>query len=146
MPEQFSTHAVSTSVCRSGFSWDRNHKYCRIRIGTQGLWYWYRPNNTGSSHPRCCTTGSNGTVPYSTVPYGTGFDPSILRHNGIWGTADEAVLNKVPVHRNKKLKLNINPYCLKSLWKWIWKANSLQVALCFSLFLVLDLIGTKWRC
>ncbi len=23
------------------------------------------------------------------------FDPSILRHNGIWGAADEAVLNKV---------------------------------------------------
>jgi hypothetical protein len=23
------------------------------------------------------------------------FDPSILRHSGIWGAADEAVLNKV---------------------------------------------------
>ncbi len=26
---------------------------------------------------------------------GPGFDPSILRHSGIWGAADEAVLNKV---------------------------------------------------
>ncbi len=25
----------------------------------------------------------------------TGFDPSILRHNEIWGAADKAVLNKV---------------------------------------------------
>jgi hypothetical protein len=30
----------------------------------------------------------------------TGFDPSILRHSGIWGAADEAVLNKV--HKKPK--------------------------------------------
>ncbi len=28
-----------------------------------------------------------------------GFDPSILRHSGIWGAADEAVFNKVKVHK-----------------------------------------------
>ncbi len=31
-----------------------------------------------------------------------GFDPSILRHRGIWGAADEAMLNTV--HRRKKFK------------------------------------------
>jgi len=31
---------------------------------------------------------------------GPGFDPSIRRHSGIWGAADEAVLNKV----RKKIK------------------------------------------
>ncbi len=31
-----------------------------------------------------------------------GFDPSILRHSGIWGAADEAVLNTV--HREQKSK------------------------------------------
>ncbi len=39
-----------------------------------------------------------------------GFDPSILRHSGIWGAADEAVLNCV--HEKKKK----NPLCLKK-WK-----------------------------
>ncbi len=29
---------------------------------------------------------------------GPGFDPSIRRHSGIWGVADEAVLNKVTLH------------------------------------------------
>jgi hypothetical protein len=31
-----------------------------------------------------------------------GFDPSILRHSGIWGTADDAVLNTV--HRRKNIQ------------------------------------------
>jgi hypothetical protein len=31
-----------------------------------------------------------------------GFDPSILRHSGIWGAADEAVLNTVHREKNKK--------------------------------------------
>ncbi len=31
-----------------------------------------------------------------------GFDPSILRHRGIWGAADDAVMNNV--HKKKKLK------------------------------------------
>jgi hypothetical protein len=34
-----------------------------------------------------------------------GFDPSTLRHSGIWGAADEAVLNIV--HKNKKLNPNL---------------------------------------
>ncbi len=40
---------------------------------------------------------------------GPGFDPSIRRHSGIWGAADEAVLNivrtkrkKIPPQKNKK--------------------------------------------
>jgi hypothetical protein len=32
-----------------------------------------------------------------------GFDPSIFRHSGIWGAADEAVLNTV--HRKKIQKI-----------------------------------------
>ncbi len=34
-----------------------------------------------------------------------GFDPSILRHSGIWGAADEAVLNTVHREKNKKIPL-----------------------------------------
>ncbi len=37
-----------------------------------------------------------------------GFDPSILRHSGIWGAADEAVLNKV--HRKKIKKIPLFSY------------------------------------
>ncbi len=32
-----------------------------------------------------------------------GFNPSILRHSVIWGAADEAVLNKVPTMKRKKI-------------------------------------------
>ncbi len=37
---------------------------------------------------------------------GPGFDPSIRRHSGIWGTADEAVLNIVR-HKNEKIPQKI---------------------------------------
>ncbi len=44
---------------------------------------------------------------------GPGFDPSIRRHSGIWGAADEAVLNtvrkKIPQKIKKNLKIN---YCV----------------------------------
>jgi hypothetical protein len=40
----------------------------------------------------------------------TGFDPSFLRHSGIWGAADEAVLNIV--QKNKKSKNP--PLCQKN--------------------------------
>jgi hypothetical protein len=51
-----------------------------------------------------------------------GFDPGILRHSGIWGAADEAVLNTV--HRSKKNAKNPpvnNGRCL-FFWAmfWIW--------------------------
>ncbi len=38
-----------------------------------------------------------GPYPHAKVLicYGPGLDPSILRHSGIWGAADETVLNKV---------------------------------------------------
>ncbi len=34
---------------------------------------------------------------------GPGFDPSIRRHSGIWGAADEAVLNNVRRKKEKKI-------------------------------------------
>ncbi len=40
-----------------------------------------------------------------------GFDPSILRHSGIRGVADEAVLNKI-LYKSKKLSLKIY-LCIK---------------------------------
>jgi hypothetical protein len=39
-----------------------------------------------------------------------GFDPSILRHSGILGAADEAVLNNV--HKKIKIKTFKNDYLL----------------------------------
>ncbi len=42
----------------------------------------------------CQCTGCNGP----------GFDPSIRRHSGIWGAADEAVLNNVRTKRKKSPK------------------------------------------
>ncbi len=42
---------------------------------------------------------------------GPGFDPSIRRHSGIWGAADEAVLNivrkKIEIMKPQKLAINI---------------------------------------
>ncbi len=38
---------------------------------------------------------------------GPGFDPSIRRHSGIWGAADEAVLNIVRTKRQKKFPQKI---------------------------------------
>ncbi len=38
---------------------------------------------------------------------GPGFDPSIRRHSGIWGAADEAVLNTVMNKREKIPQKNI---------------------------------------
>ncbi len=41
-----------------------------------------------------------------------GFDPSILRHSGIWGAADEAVLNIVPKQKKKIQKSHpLSMYC-----------------------------------
>ncbi len=51
----------------------------------------------------CQCTSSNGP----------GFDPSIRRHRGIWGTADEAELNIV---RKKKKKKKIPPQ--KYFYSW----------------------------
>ncbi len=41
---------------------------------------------------------------------GPGFDPSIRRHSGIWGAADETVLNIVRTKKNKKK----SPQCYKT--------------------------------
>ncbi len=44
-----------------------------------------------------------------------GFDPSILRQSGIWGAADETVLNTVPSIKNQKiplLKIGLNNWYL----------------------------------
>jgi hypothetical protein len=35
---------------------------------------------------------------------GPGFDPSILRHSGIWGVADKAVLINVHIFKNEKIQ------------------------------------------
>ncbi len=43
-----------------------------------------------------------------------GFDPSILRHSGIWGAADDAVLNTVHREKNKK-----SP-CLRFFADYFW--------------------------
>ncbi len=40
---------------------------------------------------------------------GPGFDPSIRRHSGIWGTADEAVLNIVRKKKIKKIRKRWKP-------------------------------------
>ncbi len=42
-----------------------------------------------------------------------GFDPSILRHNGILGAADEAVLNNV--HEKEEEKIKLQPKKFSSL-------------------------------
>jgi hypothetical protein len=39
---------------------------------------------------------------------GPGFDPSIRRHRGIWGAADEAVLNIVRKKTQKNIKKKKN--------------------------------------
>ncbi len=43
-----------------------------------------------------------------------GFNPSILRHSGIWGASDEAVLNKV-MKRKKEKK---SPFQMKKMGEW----------------------------
>ncbi len=45
---------------------------------------------------------------------GPGFDPSIRRHSGIWGAADETVLNNV---RTKKIKNPPKKYFKKNFWR-----------------------------
>ncbi len=50
---------------------------------------------------------------------GPGFDPSIRRHSGIWGAADEAVLNIVR-KKNKKnppKKILLKKRYVKAFWK-----------------------------
>jgi hypothetical protein len=50
-----------------------------------------------------------------------GFDPSILRHSGIWGAADETVLNIV--HKKKKVFFEIlNNFYL--IWPFILRKSS----------------------
>ncbi len=47
----------------------------------------------------------------------TGFDPSILGHSGIWGAADEAVLNKV-LKKSEQKKEFKNLRCRGRCWWW----------------------------
>jgi hypothetical protein len=69
-----------------------------------------------------------------------GFDPSILRHSGIWRAADEALLNIV--HKKKKIQKNppfkkIKYYVLyplencqlRIMWPkpWLWKNCQLRI-------------------
>ncbi len=45
-----------------------------------------------------------------------GFDPSILRHSGIWGAADKAVLTYQKNPPLKKNKLLASPLSTTALW------------------------------
>ncbi len=47
-----------------------------------------------------------------------GFDPSILRHSGIWGAADEAVLNKVHTFKKSKKNLFSDTLDRRSIRSW----------------------------
>ncbi len=53
-----------------------------------------------------------------------GFDPSILRHSGIWGAADDTVLNKVLENSKKspwkKRDSNTSLWCQPAAWSWIF--------------------------
>jgi hypothetical protein len=51
----------------------------------------------------------------ATVATGPGFHPSILRHGGIWGAADEAVLLLYSVHKKEKIQ-NLQNFGLFSKW------------------------------
>ncbi len=65
-----------------------------------------------------------------------GFDPSILRHSGIWGAADEAVLNIV----NKKLK-NI------SLFKFTAKLTIIfgyELEMCWRVYVGVPLVHSVY--
>ncbi len=60
------------------------------------------------------------------------FDPSIRRHSGIWGAADEAVLNLV------RKKLKYPPKILKKkilVWKWLSYLLNTFVCLLSGLYL-----------
>jgi hypothetical protein len=61
-----------------------------------------------------------------------GFDPSILQHSGIWGAADEAVLNTVHRKKSQKIPLSIlqrkfaaqllSVFCHLSLEVWCFRS------------------------
>ncbi len=51
----------------------------------------------------------------------SGFDPSILRHSGIWGAADEAVLNNV---RPLKEKAKNIPFHYYTYNEWVLAART----------------------
>ncbi len=58
-----------------------------------------------------------------------GLNPSILRHNGICGTADEAVLNKVLCRRNKNLLLKDEEKLRRYENPHVW-GNTVQISWC----------------
>jgi hypothetical protein len=79
---------------------------CRVWMRSIRLWMrssrvWMRPSRgVRASDCRCRSCKSPG------------FDPNILRHSGIWGAAEEAVLNKVHT-KNPKIALF---YCVSRFW------------------------------
>ncbi len=70
----------------------------------------------------CQCTGCNGP----------GFDPSIRRHSGIWGAADEAVLNRV----RKKKKKSPKKIFLKKIF--------CRIVICTSANTTWRTAGTVW--
>ncbi len=73
---------------------------------------------------------------------GPGFDPSIRRHTGIWGAADEAVLNNVRTKRKKSPKKYLEKIFTKIIYlsdfhtcSMSWRPSSLVARSAIVLFL-----------
>ncbi len=73
-----------------------------------------------------------------------GFDPLILRHSGIWGAADKAVLNTL--HRKKRYKIPVLNFVKHKMVVWedlafiflIWSLLTSRCARCRHVFAYLD--------
>ncbi len=72
----------------------------------------------------------------------SGFDPSILRHSGIWGAADEAVLNNDHKNRNCSLEALIDSLFLYS---FLFAGTCTALCVIFSSCLATPLLSsTLW--
>ncbi len=64
-----------------------HESYCHFRYAT--VWVWIKSSLVVRASDCQCRSRNS-----------PGFDPSFLRHSGIWGAADEAVLNTVQRKKN----------------------------------------------
>ncbi len=99
----------------------------------------YRTGPPGYIGWRNSFLGIDSGAPYTFKNTGSGFDSSILRHSGIWGVADEALL--IDVHekekRRKKFPFNNQENSEKKhrhiqylYWKFVRKKK--HAGICFS--------------